>query len=155
MLSHPSLTPSYSYIKSVWVSLIISGVSVLIGYVISNPLVFGVCSRIYAFNGQVGCLDDSISAIGGPLLIFASACFGLSCLLLYKSKALMAWLRFALWWLPLSAVVIFVGASGENSWTPYFSYSETEIAAVMASLFTIISLGIIAWKQFNLSKVLH
>ena len=130
-----------------------SGLALLTGYVLSNPLLFGICNRIYSFNDQLGCLDWSISAVGEPLLIFSAIIFlFLISFLFIRERAFLPWLWFALWWLPLSMIVIYVASSGENSWMPLYSHSQGEVALFMASLFTIISLGIIAYKQFNLGK---
>lgn len=130
-----------------------SGLALLTGYALSNPLLFGICTRIYRFNDQLGCLDWSISAIGEPLIIFSAVVFlFLISFLFVRKSAYLPWLRFAFWWLPISAVVIYIASSGENSWMPLYSYSQGEVAAFMASLFTIISLAIIGWKQFGPKK---
>lgn len=60
-----------------------------------------------------------------------------------------AWLRFAMWWLPLSAILIAITPSTSNSWMPLYFIGKDTVTLVMAGLFSIISLGIIAWKQFG------
>ena len=64
------------------------------------------------------------------------------------ARAYSSWLKFAMWWVPLSVVII---AATENShnWMPLFVFGKSEAAVLMSSLFTIISLGLIAWKQFG------
>lgn len=122
----------------------------LSSYVLSNPLQFGICGRIYTFNNQTGCIDSSAWSIGQPLLIFSVVT---SLLLIsfpfVRVNTFSSWLKFAFWWLPLSAVVIYIASSGENSWMPLYSYSQGEVAVFMAGLFTLISLVIIVWKQFG------
>lgn len=130
-----------------------SGFAVLAGYVLSNPLVFGICNRVYVFNGRTGCLDSSIKLVGEPLLIFSIPFFLLVISIFFVGKhALKTWLCFAAWWLPLSVVVIYIGSSGGDGLMPFYSYGPSEVAVPMAALFTIISLGIIGWKQFGSKK---
>ncbi len=64
------------------------------------------------------------------------------------------WLKFAMWWLPPSAILIAITPSTSNSWMPLFFIGKDTVTLVMAGLFTAISLVIIVWKQFNLGKKL-
>lgn len=127
-----------------------SGLAVVAGLVLSNPLKFGICNRVYIFNGKTGCLDSSIRHVGEPLLIFSVVVFMffLACLF-FSNTTRLSWLRFALWWLPLSAILIAITPVTNSNWLPMYSIENNTVTVLMASLFTIISLGIIAWKQFG------
>lgn len=129
-----------------------SVVAVLIAFVLSNPLFFGICGRVYTFNNETGCLDPSITLIGEPLLIFSVVLLSILILLRFtKPSVITAWLPFTAWWLPLSIVLVYIGSSGGTGLMPFYSYSPIEVATPLAILFGVISLGIIGWKQF-LSK---
>lgn len=127
-----------------------SGLVLLSSYVLSNPLQFGICNRVYTFNNQTGCLDSLVWSVGQPLLIFSVATFLLLISFPFvRVSTFSSWLKFAFWWLPLSVIAIYIGSSGENGWAPYYKYSQVEVAILMASLFVFISLIIIVWKQFG------
>ena len=131
----------------------LSALSAFVAYVLSNPLTFGLCQRPYIFNDYRGCLDDSISSIGEPLLAFSLISFALLLTLSYlKTSINYSWLRFAAWWLPLSAVLIATTPETSNSWMPLYFIGKSTVTMIMASLFTAISLILIVWKQFNLGK---
>lgn len=130
-----------------------SGFAVLAGYVLSNPLVFGICNRVYIFNGKTGCLDSSIRQIGEPLLIFSVTVFlFLVAFLFFRNTTRLSWLHFALWWLPLSVVLIAITPVTNSNWIPMYSIDRNTVTTLMAALFTVISLGIIGWKQFGSKK---
>lgn len=74
-------------------------------------------------------------------------------ILFVTPRIVKSWLIFAIYWLPLSALIIAYAIWRDNSsWSSYFFYSPNQVAAFMATLFTIISLGIIGWKQFVSKK---
>lgn len=127
-----------------------SALLVILGFALANPLVFGICNRIYTFNNQVGCLDSSIGAIGEPLLILSVATLAVLLLLRFARQSVQNyWVNFAIWWLPLSVLLIAVTPVTNSNWMPTFSIERITVTIIMAALFTIISLGIIGWKQFG------
>lgn len=133
--------------------ILVSALLTVIGYVVSNPLTFGICQRVYIFNGNSGCLDGSISAIGKPLLTFSLASLFLLLGLSYlKSPVLYAWLRFAVWGIPISAILIATTPETSNSWMPLYFIGKDSVTLITAILFTLISLTIIAVKSFALRK---
>lgn len=130
-----------------------SVLAVLTGYVLSNPLVFGICNRTYIFNGRTGCLDSSIRQVGEPLLMFSVVIFLflLVCFFLRRTAQL-SWLRFAVWWIPLSAILIAITPVTNSNWMPLYSIERSTVTVLTTSLFAVISLGIIGWKQFGSKK---
>jgi hypothetical protein len=123
--------------------------SLVAGYLVANPLLLHLCRRIYSFNDDIGCLDKTIATIGTPLFTYALVTIPASLALIFVKKDVFnAWLRFAAWWLPLSVVLIATTSENSNSWMPIYFISKDLVTQVMASLFTIISLILIAWKTF-------
>lgn len=133
--------------------LIISVIGTLVGYVLSNPLVFGICQRKYLFNNIQGCLDSTISGIGEPLLIFSILLVVILSILLFLNKNIFkSWLRFAAWWIPLSIILIVITPETSNSWMPLYFIGKGTVTVLMAGIFSIISLILIAWKTFAARK---
>lgn len=85
-----------------------------------------------------------------PLYTFSLFFFAPTlCLLFVRKQIFSAWLKFAMWWLPLSAIVIAVTPSTSNSWMPLYFIGKDTVTLIMASLFTIISLVIILLKSMR------
>lgn len=98
------------------------------------PIFFVVIKPLYLFS-----------------LIFTITAFVLA---FVSIKIFNSWLRFAMWWLPLSVILIAITPSTSNSWMPLYFIGKDTVALVMSALFTLISLVIIVWKQFGLRKKL-
>ena len=85
-----------------------------------------------------------------PVLLMFFPTFVFS-LITYKMReeVFRAWLRFAYWWIPVSLVFIYLagGWSGGGFGIPAVLDQEF-VAIILASLFAIISLLIIAYKYF-------
>lgn len=71
-------------------------------------------------------------------------------LLLIKRNVFNSWLRFAVWWLPLSAILIAITPSTSNSWMPLYFIGKDTVTLVMAGLFTTVSLVILLIKSRRL-----
>lgn len=139
--------------KSKFTTILVSGIGVIAGYILAHPLSFGICNRIYTFNNTRGCLDNSIWSVGEPLFIFAVVIFVLAVLLaVFGDRIYISWLRFAAWWIPLSVIFIAVTPSTSNSWMPLFFIGKDTVTIVMAGIFTLISLILIAVKTLAARK---
>jgi len=75
-------------------------------------------------------------------------------LVFVKQHTFKSWLRFAIWFIPLSIIVIGTTSTSSNSWMPLYFIGKDTVTLVMAGLFTVISLVIIVWRQFDLGKKL-
>ena len=129
--------------------LVASLAAVGIGYVISNPLVFGFCSRIYKFNDYYGCLDDIIKNIGNPLLTFSVWVLLLSLVAIFLREATFkSWLRLTTWMLPVIIILLAFAPTDSHSWMPIYFISRDDFAKYFGILFAIISLILIGWKTF-------
>ncbi len=73
-------------------------------------------------------------------------------LIFVRQGVFISWLRFAMWGLPLSAIAVAVTPSTSSNWMPLYFVGKDTVALIAAFLFTIISLGIIGWKQFGSKK---
>lgn len=104
------------------------------------------CNLTSFFHGIFG-------SVISPLYLFSLIASVPALILAFVRKAAFySWLRFAAWWLPLSAILIATTPETSNSWMPLFFIGKDTVTIFMASLFTVISLILIVWKQFNLGK---
>jgi hypothetical protein len=90
-----------------------------------------------------------------PLYIFSEVFVLVALILIFvRNTAFNSWLRFAIWFIPLSIIVIGTTPTSSNSWMPLYFIGKDTVTLVMAGLFTVISLVVIVWKQFDLGKKL-
>ncbi|MFA5877241.1 MAG: hypothetical protein WC880_02670 [Candidatus Paceibacterota bacterium] len=88
-----------------------------------------------------------------PLYIFSLAILPITLVLCFVSSLIFkSWLKFAMWWVPLSILVIVVTPVTNNSWMPLYSFVKEDVAWFMGGVFVVISLGIIVWKTLSLRK---
>ncbi len=98
-------------------------------------------------------LHGIFGSLVSPLYLFSTVAIVPALVLIFVKKTTFhSWLRFAAWWLPLSAVLIATTPETSNSWMPLYFVGKDTVTLIMASLFTAISLILIVWKQFNLGK---
>ena len=73
------------------------------------------------------------------------------CLIFVPRRVFISWFRFAWWWLILSIALIayFPAISGSYLPDPFI---KENVAKVMGAIFAIVSILIILWKSFRLSK---
>jgi hypothetical protein len=86
-----------------------------------------------------------------PLLFFA-AIFVLGIPLYFlKEVVYLAWRKFALWYLPIVAVILmFSSNSGGNGFNPGYGFDTESLTFFFSGLFALISLVIIAVKSWKL-----
>src|SRR3989344_2590081 len=129
-------------------------VGTLVAYVLTDPLRFGFCRNIYTFGESVGCLDELVPMFGLVIGLFAVTLLILSAVTYFlKEGVFRAWVRFAYWWIPVSLVFIYLagGWSGGGFGIPNVLDQEF-VAIILAALFAIVSLLIIAWKYFSIRR---
>ncbi len=130
--------------------LALTVIALCIAYILSHPLEFGFCQKIYTFGEDYRCLDKIIQNVGFPLRLFAERMLPLVIILLFVSKnAFTSWVKFALWWIPLSFLLI---ANAPDTGHQAFRVIEMNML-VMAKLtgwtFLILSLLLIAFKSLR------
>ncbi len=92
-------------------------------------------------------------SLGETLFVLSITLLFVSFLVTFVSHVVFnSWLRFAAWWIPLSIILIVITPETGNSWMPLYFIGKGTVTVLMASLFTIISLILIAWKTFAVRK---
>lgn len=120
-----------------------------LGYVLFYPQYFSLC-EITANGYYRDCLwnRDVSRNVGNPVFIYALASLpALAVLIFAKQQVVSSWLRFAIWWLPLSAVFVAVTPSVSHSWMPLLFIGKETVSWIMGCLFLLISVLIILWKS--------
>jgi hypothetical protein len=127
------------------IPLLIILASLLVGYLSMRCGITSSCPFAVSFS-------DLAFSLFKPLWIFSLFSIPVGVVLTFARRdALKTWFYFTAWWIPLS--VVFVAMTVDShSWMPLFDFGKSEAAILMSSLFTIISLGIIGWKQFRSRK---
>lgn len=132
--------------------LFISIATLILGYVFTQPLQFGLCSNSYLFGGNLRCADDLLPSIGDSLILFSVITIVVSAALhFFRDEIFHAWLKFSYWWIPLSALIIFTTPTTDHSWALGGPTRET-MSFVMSGLFLVISLILITTKSWLLRK---
>jgi hypothetical protein len=133
--------------KIVFGAIVIGAIA---GYVLASPLQFGLCQSTYTFGGRLECLDKIAPMFGEVIILFSMPLFLFSLITYFlREEVFRAWLHFAYGWIPLSIVLILLasGSSGGGFGIPNVLDQEF-VAIILAALFAIISLAVIAYKYF-------
>lgn len=132
--------------KAKFVILLIVLFTILVGYF---GMLCGVDSKCVLYPY----LNHYSFTLFKPMWVYGLFCLPVPLTLFFvRGKVLRSWLPFAYWFVPLSAILIALSPTWSSSWFPLYSFVKEETAQFMAVLFTIISLGIIGWKQFGTKK---
>ncbi len=126
-------------------------IGVLAGYVMSHPFDFGFCPGNIETNGMhTWCSSVVPRELGFPTLSLSLGLFTTSLILFFVRKEV-----FHAWLLPaviVGALSLFIVFNTPSSSPGYISYNRPEYATFFSYLFFIISLCIILWKSFRISK---
>jgi hypothetical protein len=120
--------------KFVPLALSISGA--ILGYVLTNSVKFGFCTPD-AYSCR-----DLLNKIGDPLLYGTGALVVVFVLLLLVPKAWSAWKKFAIWFVPIAAL-LFILYKGPGS-GDLFSPDPEFVFKWVSILYVVINVGIIA-----------
>lgn len=135
-------------------SIIVATITVVAGYVVSNPLMFHICTNIYQFGKETGCLDDIVENVGTPLFTFSLwALFAVIVTAFFSEKIFKSWLKFAAWAIPLAIVFIWtthVNFTGIGM--DFFPFYRDDAARLAGEVFTAISLILIAYRAFRSAR---
>ena len=121
-----------------------------IGYVISNPLVFHICSNVYQFGKDIGCSDDIVKNVGNPLFIFSPWILLTVIVAAFFSDGIFkSWFYFALWTIPLAVVFIVATHVSTNAYIDFFPFYRDDAARLVGEVFAGVSLTLVIWKWFS------
>src|SRR3989344_6834920 len=111
----------------------------------SKELVKSDKSGFYTFDIATGCLDSTDESIGQPLELFSMIVFFLSIVFLFvHEQKFNSWLRFAKYYLPIAAVLIFLSPTIDSR---ILGFDKEFMTWLLAGLFFITSLCIIIFKR--------
>lgn len=117
------------------------GISVLgavSGYVLTNSIEFGICEANEVIT-EAGCINF-FERLGDPLLYGMGALAVVFVLLLFVRKAWSAWKKFAIWFVPVAALVFifYRGPGSGDLFSPYpefvFKWASILYVAVSAGI---------------------
>lgn len=92
---------------------------------------------------------DVTFSILQPLYLYSLVTLPLAIVLIFvKEKVFNSWLRFALWWIPLSIFFIAITQVSSNSWFPLYSIVREDTAWFFGVLFSVISISRIFSQTF-------
>ena len=124
----------------------------LASFVLIYPVRFGLCSGVSDGLNPIGpfCYFGVRGVSGLAIFYFSTSLFLTSLVLVFLRKEIFnAWIKFAIWAFPLF-VFFSIDAGGPNR--GFFIPNEEEFAIILSWTFAIVSLAIIAWKYWRLSK---
>lgn len=93
------------YKKSVKILFILSLIGVVVGFAFAIPEKFGICDEIERFT----CIRPLTENIAQPLVLGVGAILLTSLILLFTpERVFRAWKKFAVWAIPLGAILIII-----------------------------------------------
>ena len=106
-------------------------------------------TQLCGYSDESICAKTLLTFEGSGILILPAFVI---CLILCKMRdeIFRAWIRFAIWWVPLSIIII--GTASTDAQSYIFPSSQSLLGLLLPFLFVIISLIIIIYKWANLQK---
>jgi uncharacterized membrane protein len=118
-----------------------------VAYVLTNSYQFGLCFSDVATNSfDVSC-HHFYERLANPLFYGMGALTLIFLLLLFVPRAFSAWWKFAIWFVPLAAV-IFIFAPEPQGWVSPVPAPE-QVFQWVSALYVLISIVIIAWNAMR------
>jgi hypothetical protein len=105
---------------------------------------------VNGFGGHIGeCLLFAI--FPGSISLFSFVVFIFSIPLYFlKEGVYFAWRKFALWYLPIVAILILSAGGGSNGFNPGYGMDTESLTFFFSGLFALISLVLIIYKSIKL-----
>ena len=125
--------------------LLVSAVAVLIAVGLTYPWKIGLCG-----SDSYGCINNiqsfsTILDIFFPTLILSLVTFKL------RQEIFQAWMRYALWWVPLTVVLTLIAPNDRSQSIPFPS-TKGMVDLGLVTIFVIVSIGIILYKWSPVKK---
>ncbi len=123
----------------------------VVGYILSNPVDFGICERKYEWGGYIGCLDKSQESLGFPMYRFTVFALPIVIALIFINRtAFISWFKFALWFIPLTILLVWMDPLNTSGQTfAFFNVSAGGVAHGLGFFFLITSLALIIRSYIN------
>lgn len=131
--------------KQILIPSALSLVGFAIGYVLTNSVKFGICLSNTVVT-DASCIN-LYERLGDPLFYGMGALAIVSFVLLFTPRAFSAWKKFAVWFVPLAALLfIFYPEPGSGD---LFSPYPEQVFQLVSGFYVLFSFVIIAWKHFS------
>lgn len=103
---------------------------------------------VYSLGTCYGSFIHQSFGVIKPLYLFSLVTLPLAVLLVFVSSSIFkSWLKFAVWWIPLSVLIIaFASSTRGGSGIEILSFTTEDAVFMMSSLFVMLSVGIIVGK---------
>jgi len=143
-----------NYKKQNGVLLLISGIIPVISFLVTEyPNQIGLCKIVYGVSGEIqgrSCLFEL--GFLQPLFFLSFVAFiFLIPLYFLKEAVYLSWRKFAVWYLPIVAILILLaGSSGGNGFNPGYGMDSESLTFFFSGLFAIISFILIIYKSIKL-----
>lgn len=131
--------------KQILIPLVLSIVGFVVGYILTNSIKFGICISNNVVTDAL-CIN-LYERIGDPLFYGAGALAIVFFVLFFTSYAFSTWKKFAVWFVPLSALLfIFYPEPGSGD---LFSPYPEQVFQWVSGLYVITSLILIVYKHLS------
>ncbi len=128
----------------------------IVGSVLSGVIIFQenmhLCELIDGGYHRNCLFNDWMQdEIGLPLFYMSLGVFLISSILFFmRDEIFSTWLRFAMWWIPITIISILPAPSQSHDWM--FHLDKGFVSFLMSVLFLFISIILIAYKHFTFKK---
>lgn len=102
---------------------------------------------VYSIGTCYGSLVQQSFDLLTPIYLFSLVTLPLTVVLFFvPSSVFKSWLKFAVWWVPLSVPVIVAASEPGSAMMPIYSFIQKDAVFLMSSLFVMVSVGMIVGK---------
>lgn len=131
--------------------LVLSLVGFGVGYWFSHSYDFGLCFASFDTNTFDTSCHQFYESIGNPLLYGMGALTFVFLVLLFVPRAFSLWWKFAIWFVPLAAL-IFITAPEPSGWIS-LTPSPEAVFKWVSGFYILVSLGIIGFASLGSKKI--
>lgn len=134
-------------VSSKWLIFSVSMGGILLGYFLSNPILFGSCQAMYVSDSVWHCLDVVLPSVG-YFLILGSILFIIHNFFLnqLRNNTYSVWIKFATWWIPLSTLILIISPRSDGGML--YPSTREAFSVLLPVLFISISVGIFIRSRY-------
>lgn len=105
------------------------------------------CARHYSTCNGGKLLINLSDWLTDPLYFYSLGfALGAFILLFIDRTIFNKWLRFAVWWVPISIVLIAITPSTSGQWLPLYFIGKSLLALILGGIFSLITI-VLVWKR--------